>query len=252
MRKINKKRAVPAILLAVSVALLLLSTVGSTRAALTYYSDNYQMEVTVSSIGVSLMENGERVSYKNYVNNDWVDSGEGKLLTKMLGEGEKFAPGKAYPEALSVTNSGAIDSYVRVIVRKSWTDAEGKTDTALSPDLIDLKLLTDNGWIVDHNASTPERTVLYYTRIVPSQGSTSNVSESLKVDTSVMQETSQSIVSENGDQKVIRTDYRYNGYSFNLDAEVDAVQTHNAKEAIKSAWGVDVNISADGVLSLVQ
>lgn len=241
----------PVLLLGASAALLLLSTVGSTRAALTYYND-YAVEVSVSSIGVSLMENGERVSYKNYVNNDWVDSGEGKLLTKMLGEGEKFAPGKAYPDALSVTNSGAIDSYVRVIVRKSWTDAEGKTDTALSPDLIDLKLLTDNGWIVDHNASTPERTVLYYTRIVPSQGSTSNVSESLKVDTSVMQETSQSIVSENGDQKVIRTDYRYNGYSFNLDAEVDAVQTHNAKEAIKSAWGVDVNISVDGVLSLVQ
>lgn len=35
---------------------------------------------------------------------------------------------------------------------------------------------------------------------------------------------------------------KYDGYSFNLDAEVDAVQTHNAKAAIKSAWGVDVSV----------
>ena len=44
----------------------------------------------------------------------------------------------------------------------------------------------------------------------------------------------------------IRYVYDYSGYSFTLDAEVDAVQTHNAQDAIKSAWGVDVNISADG------
>ena len=45
----------PALLLSASAALLLLSTVGSTRAALTYYSENYAVEVTVSSIGVSLL-----------------------------------------------------------------------------------------------------------------------------------------------------------------------------------------------------
>ncbi|MFR0951708.1 MAG: hypothetical protein ACLSGK_02280 [Lachnospiraceae bacterium] len=40
--------------------------------------------------------------------------------------------------------------------------------------------------------------------------------------------------------------YKYNGnYTFHIDAEVDAVQTHNAKDAIKSAWGVDVNVSDD-------
>ena len=36
------------------------------------------------------------------------------------------------------------------------------------------------------------------------------------------------------------------------EVEVDAVQTHNAVDAIKSAWGVDVNIAQDGTLSLVR
>ena len=48
----------------------------------------------------------------------------------------------------------------------------------------------------------------------------------------------------------ITYEYEYDGYMAHIDAEVDAVQTHNAKDAIKSAWGVDVNIAADGALSL--
>ena len=48
----------------------------------------------------------------------------------------------------------------------------------------------------------------------------------------------------------ITTTYEYDGAQFVLEATVDAVQTHNAKDAIKSAWGVDVNISDDGELSL--
>lgn len=35
-----------------------------------------------------------------------------------------------------------------------------------------------------------------------------------------------------------------------VEAEVDAVQTHNAQSAIKSAWGVDVEVDANGMLRL--
>ena len=49
---------------------------------------------------------------------------------------------------------------------------------------------------------------------------------------------------------MIRTSYKYNGYSFNLEVSVDAVQTHNAVDAVKSAWGKDVEIAGDGTLSL--
>ena len=47
-----------------------------------------------------------------------------------------------------------------------------------------------------------------------------------------------------------QTSYLYNGYRFFLEAEVDAVQTHNAEDAIKSAWGVDVSIGEDKSLHL--
>ena len=48
----------------------------------------------------------------------------------------------------------------------------------------------------------------------------------------------------------ITTTYEYDGAQFVLEASVDAVQTHNAQSAIKSAWGVDVGISDNGALSL--
>ena len=48
------------------------------------------------------------------------------------------------------------------------------------------------------------------------------------------------------------TTFNYDGVKFNLEAEVDAVQTHNARDAIKSAWGVDVNVGDDGAISLAQ
>lgn len=35
--------------------------------------------------------------------------------------------------------------------------------------------------------------------------------------------------------------YLLDGYKFNIEAEVNAVQTHNAPEAIKGVWGYDVS-----------
>ena len=136
----KKKRniKIPVLLLCVSVLLLLASTVGSARAALTYYSENYAMEVTVSSIGVTLAENGKPVSYRNYLKDDWSDSGSGELLTDLIPAGERLIPGKTYPEALSVTNSGAIDSYVRVLLYRSWQDSAGGEVTSPSPGLIEF------------------------------------------------------------------------------------------------------------------
>ena len=87
----------PVLLFALSGALLLLSTVGSTRAALTYYSENYEVKISVPSIGVSLVENGDVVSHRNYVDDTWQEE-TGELLTGMLEEGEKLTLGKTYGE----------------------------------------------------------------------------------------------------------------------------------------------------------
>lgn len=246
----NKKifSAKPAILLAAAAGLLLFATVGSTRAALTYYSENYAAEVTVSNIGVTLTENGTAVGYRDYThkNGRWNES-EGTLLSGLLADGEKFVPGKEYPERLAVTNSGTIDTYIRVIVKKSWIDQEGK-ETTLSPELIDLNF-TGNGWVIDEASSTRERTVLYYTKSIASGESTPDFTDTLRIDPSIAGKVTETVTEENGYQ-TITTVYAYDGYQFQLEAEADAVQTHNAADAIKSAWGADVVISKDGSLSL--
>ena len=41
-----------------------------------------------------------------------------------------------------------------------------------------------------------------------------------------------------------------NDYKVQIEIKIDAVQSHNAQDAIKSAWGVDVNIDSQGTLSL--
>ncbi|GAA0805236.1 hypothetical protein DWX43_22295 [Clostridium sp. AF19-22AC] len=222
------------ILLALAVILLVGSALGSTSAALSYYSDNYTANLAVSEIGVALVENGNETSEK--------------LLANMVGENEKIQLGKKYPEELTVRNTGEIDQYVRVSIVKSWMK-DGKKVTSLSPDLIDLNL-TGNGWIEDKNASTEERTVLYYSGILAGGAEAPIFADTIRIDGSVAtQATKETVKSENG-YTTITTTYKYDGVTFNLEAQVDAVQTHNAQDAIKSAWGVDVKVSPDGTLSL--
>lgn len=251
MKKIIKNN--PILLLAVAAALLLGSAVGSTQAALTYYSENYSAEVTVSNIGITLMENGQDISRRNYLKDDQWDEVSGSLFGNLLAEGEKFALGKTYPEVLTVKNSGAIDAYVRVIITKSWKDAEGHKNPYLSPDLIDLELVAEDGWIVDEWSSTPERTILYYTAPVKADGgSTPDFSKSLWIDPAITTKVIKTVETEEGTGlETVTYQHAYDGYSFFVDVEVDAVQTHNAEAAIMSAWGVDVTVDkTTGQLSL--
>ena len=233
MKKKNNKHTfpiVPAALIGASALLLIGSTVGSTRAALTYYSENYGARIQVSRIGVTLKENGNAIS-----------SREG-----LLEEGETIQPGKAYDETLSVSNSGSIDSFVRVVLKKSWAGPEGEKDTTLSPDLIDLNLTEGSGWVIDESASTAERTVLYYTRALAPGESTPDLSDTLRIDPAVLTKVTETVTEDENGYKTIETSYDYDGYQFRIEAEADAVQTHNAEDAIKSAWGVDVTASEDG------
>lgn len=238
----------PALVLTAAALLLVGSTVGSTRAALTYYSENYSAQMNMQSIGVSLLENDKVVSSRDYVsNNEWKGTSEGTLLTNLLGKDETFTPGKKYNEAISVKNSGTIDTFVCVIITKSWQDEEGNKNTTLSPDLIELNFLTDNGWQIAKDQSTTERTVLYYTKAVAAGDSTPALSDTIRIKPSIAKD-----VTKHVDGNTITYTYKYNGYTFHIDAEVDAVQTHNAKDAIKSAWGVDVNVSDDETTMSLQ
>lgn len=245
--KSMKSRNRTFLLFAASAALLLASTVGSTRAALSYRSENYEMKFDVSSIGVTLLENGEAVSRRDYVENRWEEE-SGELLTDMLGEDEALVPGRSYEERLSVRNSGSIDSYVRVTLYRSWTKDGKVMDTELSPELIGLEL-PGGDWIEDPSASTRERTVLYYRNILPSGQETPPFCTALRIDPAIGRKVSETR-EETPEGTVITTSFAYDGYQFHLKAEVNAVQTHSPEEAVKSAWGVDVEAAEDGSLSL--
>ena len=239
MKKVKSIFMKPTILLGIAAVLLLGSGVGSARAALTYYSDQYSASMDMSTIGVSLKENGKVVSSKTYDDQgDAITSGEGKLLQNLLKDDEKFVLGKTYDEKLAVENSGNIDTFVRVVLTKSWQDKEGK-NVDLSPALIELGFNQD-GWIINEAQSTDERVVLYYTKVVESKKTTPDFMKTIRISNQLS-----TMYTKVEDKKTIKYQYTYNGYTFTLDAEVDAVQTHNAKDAIKSAWGIDVNVNDD-------
>lgn len=240
----KKKNAFPkktALLLGAAALLLLGSTVGSTRAALTYYSENYVAGVEMSSIGITLLENDKTVGARNYdKNGEWMVT-EGELLSGLLGENEKLVPGKPYSEKLEVQNSGNIDSYVRVIVTKSWTDKEGKEVpvTTLDPDLIDLHVLTENGWAEDKDAHTEERSIWYLNGALKA-GESKQFADTLRISDAIRSQMTETVEQKDGTTTRTYT-YDYDGYTFRVKVSAEAVQTHNAADAVKSAWGVKLS-----------
>lgn len=250
----------PIILLIAAAICLAASTAGSAKATLTFISEHYSAHVEMFDIGVTLMENEEDVSWRDYTREDTWRQHTGVLLGKMLKKGEKLQVGKAYPEVLTVKNSGNIDTYVRVILTKSWRNPDGVKDPALSPAMIDLNLITgSNGWEIDNSATTPERTILYYKNILGKGEIAPAFSDTLTIDPAIASKVNEKVTFEDandngkydvGEYRTITYTYEYDGYTFNIDAEVDSVQTHNAVDAIKSAWGVDVSVDSKGIISL--
>ena len=228
-----------------AVGLLLTGTIGGAIAAPQVRSEYFSGGVEMYDIGVTLLENGEVVSSRNYsTDSDYVwDETRGALLSHLVPDGQEFHIGQTYPEVLAVQNTGSIDEYVRVSIYKYWLDAQGEKLTELSPDLIDLHL-TGTGWLLDDGASSTERTVLYYNQILPVGATSLSFADTLTINGQLPYKVSQTT---NGN--IITTTYDYDGVTFQLEVEVDAVQTHSAEAAIKSAWGRTVNI-ADGALSL--
>lgn len=241
-KKASRNRRVTYLLLALAVLMLLGSAVGSTRAALTYYSENYTAEITVSQIGVTLLENDKPVSRRDYNEDTWEeetnagkDTVSGALLQEMIPEGEELVLNKTYKEELAVRNSGNIDEYVRVRIYKYWMDKDGKKETSLSPDMIHLNLINTDKWIRGKTNSA-ECTELYYKGILPAEAKTELFADTIRIDGKLAESVE---LQENKETHVITMVYKYDGVEFHVEVEVDAVQTHNAQDAIKSAWGVD-------------
>lgn len=225
-----------------AMVLLLLSSIGGARAALTYYSDNHMTEINTRYIGVSLMEGKDEIAKSARSSSDQIGRGTLQLPEIKKETGGKAKVGALYAENLSVENSGEIDQYVRVTVYKCW-EKGGASQTDLYPGYIELGYA--DGWKVDTAASTQERTVLYYMPgpLAGSNGDGNGGPKSVPFVNSIRISPEVSkIVDSNGT-------YSYQGCDFKIEVEVDAVQTHNASDAILSAWGKTVTVNGDGSLA---
>ena len=292
LKKLITSPAATIVLFVLAAILLLFSTIGGIRAAFQAISEVYSAQVQMHCIGVTLQERcagdetPRQVGWSNHIENSadkWNESslallGEVKNNvvdhSKFLNGDEEFKPGKAYTEELSVANTGNIEEYVRVTVYKYWVDPDGnkvflnETDDqgkeivdekdkkgistqGLSPALIKLNLINSDVWLLDNKATTEERIVVYYNSILAPGENTSEkpLCDTLTIDKMVGDKATKT-VSEDG--KTITVKYDYDGWQFCLEAVVDAVQNHNAKNAIKSVWGRDVNVDAQGVITLVD
>lgn len=238
----SRIRGFPPLLL-LAALLLIFSAVTGIYAMLTHYSDVYTAQIETGSLDVALLENGNLVAGR--VDRDrrhYQRSTGHRLMADLPGQSDGIIQlGRAYPEALSVQNSGTINAYVRVRITRYWISPEGEKAPTLSPELIQIHILTDQ-WLMDASASTPEQTVLYYPEILlPGETTpafTDTVTLSREIAALVQEETD-----TDGTTTVIRTIYAYHGMQFCLEAEVDALQTHNATDAVASVWGNAVTVS---------
>ena len=234
------------VLFALAAGLILYGGINGVAAAPRIQSQWFGAQVELNDIDVAICENGEQVH------------GDGSLFKNLTG-GAVFEVGRAYEDVLTVKNMAnelnngtegnrykndngedgerIIPEFVRVTVYKYWTVTNEKgievKDPNLDPSLIELNYVTDGGWSIDESSFTPERTVLYYSSILPveeGKNESTPFVNKVKINNKVLDEYD-----------------KYKGANFHVEALVDAIQTHNGDAAMLSAWGNNsmITVGAD-------
>lgn len=265
MKKHIKKSS--AILLVVAIALIAVGGIRGAQASLSYFSDDYNATFYMSHIKVQLLENGTPVGGEENATGDEAQT-SGELVqylgysAGMPGEAE---PGRTYREELSARNSQDIPVFLRMTVKKYWVDREtgekvddmDKMTSVLNPDKIRLTygadktgkkaydLYNTSDWVINPNETTTESATYYYKTTLAKEETAKPLFDRLMIDPSMM--TLENITEEKDAEtgKTIYTyEYLYDGYVFVIEADVQALQPHNAKDAVRSQWGVD-NVKVD-------
>ena len=267
MKKILRSPVVTGLLFLLAVVLLFAGSMGGTQAALQVFSEDYISAFDLKHIGITLYENGTAVSFRNYGDaaaSGFTEEQDGNLVLKDLDGDTAFQIGKKYPFKIWCENSGTIEQYLRVIIHKYWVEV-GKDEeldqngwfhglSSNTRKLLDNEKhnpatirLGYNGsegyntsaWVKDPNSSTDEREIYYYIGKLPVGGKTAPLFDTLWIDPSVAKTVVKTV---NGN--VTTYTYAYDGYGFVVQAETDAVQTHHARAAIRSAWGLQSDAMA--------
>ena len=261
MKRLSKRT------LALLVAAGLLLSVGTftgVRALPNIMSDNYRAHFYLNHLQVHLIENGKDVcGGENTL--DGNSKITGALATDLnykddsnLGSVE---PGKVYKEEIQVQNGKDISQFVRVTVRKYWveTDGEGnvlitedaagnkvpKKTTKLSPSQIHLMYNGKDGfnsgkWFENPDEKTTESSTYYYKELLPGGEFTDMLFDQLKVDKSTAEREDEPEVTKDGNRTIYTYVYKYDGCAFYIEADAQAIQAHNAQEAIESQWCQDI------------
>ena len=227
--KINR----PLMVFAAGLLIVAGSSVGATRAALTYSAEGEEVNYSTSTMAVKLLQNGDYMSERFQLP-------------------EEFKIGQKFDEDLTVKNTseGNYDEYIRVTVKKSWMKKPGilpeeptvkvirrgdstlLKDTELNPNNIELGI--EPGWIIDD--VTEEQVVYYYTKPVPKDEAVKLIN-SIKINNAVWDD-----ITVWQDDNYLWNDYHYDDKYVSIEVQADAVQTHNAEEAMLGAWGVKAEV----------
>lgn len=234
----------PLIVLAAGVILVGASGVGATRAAMTYQTNSQAVDFSTASLSVDLqeMQNGEYIS---------VDGNDTLKFTDITSS--DFHIGQQYSEQVQVINTseGQYDEYVRIYLKKSWVNEDGSKNTTLDPALIELP--EADGWIEDKSEETVEGKVFYYKRPI-AYGEAIPFLNTITINNKVMNYVTTEAKSGNDAniRGTITNVYKYNGEAFYVEVRVDAVQAHNAEEALLGAWGIDATVNESGTITSIN
>ena len=269
-------------LLVVTAMLFVGSGFAVTKAALTYFSNDYTAGFELDHLQVHLIENGVDVCHDNnksiytvhrtddkvaqekkpkyignlleYLGYENEDAHYGNAAAYTIGKPGLVDPGRTYKEKLSARNGNNVDEYVRIIVRKYWVDSSGKKSTVMDPALIKLtyngKAYNSGAWAVNSKEHTTESDTYYLKKILDAGDTSALLFNELTIDGAVADlgnETTTTTKKSQGPDKqevtVITYSYDYDDFTFYIEADVQAIQTHNSSDALKSLWGVS-NVNA--------
>ena len=262
-------------LLAAAALFLGAGTFAAAKTVFDIQSDYYRAHFYLNHLQVHLIENGKDVCARAGHEND-LDSGSkvtGELATTLGyehkdGKNEvlgSIEPGKLYKEEIAAQNGSDIDEFVRLTIRKYWMepqkDADGNVvndengdpvlvkSSKLKPSRIHLYYkgkegYNSNAWALNKKEQTTESSTYYYKLDLDPDATTPLLFDKVSIDKDIIDLGEvKTTESQEGGKTIYKYEYQYDDCVFFIEADVQAIQTHNINDAIKSQWGVS-NVTA--------
>ena len=255
--KKKTSKSVLALLIA-AAALIGAGGIGTARAQLNVQSQYYNAWFYLNHLQVHLLENGNDVcGGRNNLDGD--SKITGRLLQYLGFESKEklgsIEPGRAYKEEIAASNGSDIPIFLRLTVRKYWIDEKtGEKVTNMSPKRIKLtygnKAYNSGAWQINPAESSAESETYYYNTTLAAGASTTPLFDQLMIDPKIAG-IEEYTTRYDGSKTIYTYKYHYDGYAFIIEADVQALQTHNANDAVRSQWGVN-NVTAEFVSNEVD